>query len=197
MSSETPELELRRVTKRYPGVVANDDVSLSVRSGEIHAIVGENGAGKSTLMSILYGLVSPDEGEILVRGDLVEFRSTLDAIDAGLGMVHQEFKLFPTMTVAENVVYGHEPRSGWLIDRNLANNHVAELAEGYGLGVDPLATNDIADQNELIVNELHSLFISHLMQYQASEEFLSFWQKSPDNQVAGGSWAIDYPEDNS
>jgi len=140
VSSETPELELRRVTKRYPGVVANDDVSLSVRSGEIHAIVGENGAGKSTLMSILYGLVSPDEGEILVRGDLVEFRSTLDAIDAGLGMVHQEFKLFPTMTVAENVVYGHEPRSGWLIDRNLANNHVAELAEGYGLGVDPLAT---------------------------------------------------------
>ena len=127
------------MTKRYPGVVANDNVSLWVRSGEIHAIVGENGAGKSTLMSILYGLVAPDQGEIFVRGEQVEFRSALDAIGAGLGMVHQAFKLFPTMTVAENVVFGHEPKSGWLIDRSRASRDVAELAGRYGLEVDPLA----------------------------------------------------------
>ncbi len=133
------ELELRGVSKRYAGVIANDDVSLAVRRGEIHAIVGENGAGKSTLMSVLYGLVTPDEGEILIRGEPIRFHSALDAIDAGLGMVHQAFKLFPTMTVAENVVYGHEPRSGWLIDRKRASESVRELAAAYGLDVDPSA----------------------------------------------------------
>ena len=135
----TIELELRGITKRYPGVVANVGIDLTVRAGEVHAIVGENGAGKSTLMSILYGLVHPDGGEILVRGAPVRFRSPLDAISAGLGMVHQAFQLFPTMTVAENVVYGHEPRRGVLMDRGAANRTVRELAESYGLGVDPTA----------------------------------------------------------
>jgi len=130
------ELELRSITKRYPGVVANDAISLTVRAGEVHAIVGENGAGKSTLMSILYGLVAPDEGEILVRGEPVHFRSPHDAIRAGLGMVHQAFQLFPTMTVAENVVYGDEPRRGLFIDYAAANRSVAELADQFGLGVD-------------------------------------------------------------
>jgi simple sugar transport system ATP-binding protein len=133
------ELELRGITKRYPGVVANDDVDLTVHTGEIHAIVGENGAGKSTLMSILYGLVAPDAGEILVRGEPVHFRSAVDAIAAGLGMVHQSFQLFPTMTVAENVVYAHEPRRGPLLDRAAANAVVGDLAAGYGLDVDPAA----------------------------------------------------------
>lgn len=133
------ELELRGITKRYQGVVANDGINLTVYSGEVHAIVGENGAGKSTLMSILYGLTTLDEGEIIVRGTPVHFRSPLDAIAAGLGMVHQAFQLFPTMTVAENVVYGHEPKRGWLIDRASANRSVANLAESYGLGVDPTA----------------------------------------------------------
>jgi general nucleoside transport system ATP-binding protein len=139
MSEQVVELELRNITTRYPGVLANDGISLTVRRGEIHAVVGENGAGKSTLMGVLYGLVSPDEGEIVVRGQVVRFRSALDAIASGLGMVHQSFKLFPTMTVAENVVFGDEPRSGWLIDRRAANRLVGELAERYGLGVDPTA----------------------------------------------------------
>ncbi|MFP5489615.1 MAG: ABC transporter ATP-binding protein [Acidimicrobiia bacterium] len=129
------ELELRSITKRYPGVVANDGIDLEVRAGEVHAIVGENGAGKSTLMSILYGLVAPDEGEILVRGEPVHFRSPLDAIRSGLGMVHQSFQLFPTMTVAENVVYGSEPRRRGLIDRAEARRAVAALADGFGIGV--------------------------------------------------------------
>ena len=139
MSAGDVELELRGITKQYPGVVANDDVSLTVRRGEVHAIVGENGAGKSTLMSVLFGLVAPDAGEILVRGEPVRFRSALDAIAAGLGMVHQAFKLFPTMTVADNVVYGHEPRRGWFVDRARAVREVSELAAGYGLGIDPAA----------------------------------------------------------
>jgi len=131
------ELELRGVSKRFGEVVANDRVDLTVRTGEIHAIVGENGAGKSTLMSVLYGLVAPDEGQVLVGGRPVRFRSPLDAISAGLGMVHQSFQLFPTMTVAENVVYGHEPRRGWFLDRGGADERVARLADDYGLGIDP------------------------------------------------------------
>src|SRR5687768_394447 len=106
----TYQLELRGITKRFPGVLANDHIDLAVVPGDIHAIVGENGAGKTTLMSILYGLVSPDEGEIIVAGESVRFSNALDAIAAGLGMVHQAFKLFPTMTVAENVVFRTEPR---------------------------------------------------------------------------------------
>ena len=130
------ELELRNISKRYPGVVANDGITLTVHTGEVHAIVGENGAGKSTLMSVLYGLVSPDEGEILVRGAPVRFRSPLDAIAAGFGMVHQSFQLFPTMTAAENVVFGHEPRKGLFLDRAAAVRRVSELADRFGLGVD-------------------------------------------------------------
>ncbi|HRD99777.1 MAG TPA: ATP-binding cassette domain-containing protein, partial [Ilumatobacteraceae bacterium] len=133
------ELQLEQVSKRFGDVVANDRIDLSVHAGEIHAIVGENGAGKSTLMSILFGLVTPDDGSIVVRGEPVQFRSALDAIAAGLGMVHQSFQLFPTMTVAENVVYGHEPRKGWFLDRAAATERVAALAAEFGLGVDPTA----------------------------------------------------------
>jgi general nucleoside transport system ATP-binding protein len=136
------ELELRGITKRYPGVVANDRVDLTVRSGEIHAIVGENGAGKTTLMSILYGLIPPDEGEIVVQGETVHFSSPLDAIRAGLGMVHQAFKLFPSLSVAENVVYRDEPRRFGLVDRRRAEQLVGDLAKEYGLFVDPAAKVD-------------------------------------------------------
>jgi general nucleoside transport system ATP-binding protein len=136
------ELELRGITKRYPGVIANDGVDLSVRTGEIHAIVGENGAGKTTLMSILYGLIPPDEGEIVVQGEHVHFASPLDAIRAGLGMVHQAFKLFPSLSVAENVVYRDEPRRFGLVDRRRAEQLVADLALEYGLHVDPAAKVD-------------------------------------------------------
>ncbi len=136
----TIELELRGVTKRFPGVVANDAVDLTVRAGEVHAVVGENGAGKTTLMSILYGLFPPDEGAILIRGEPVNFSSALDAINAGLGMVHQAFKLFPTLTVAENVVFRSEPTRRGMIDRAASVARVRELAERYGLAVDPIAT---------------------------------------------------------
>jgi simple sugar transport system ATP-binding protein len=133
----TIELELRGITKRFPGVVANDAVNLTVRAGEIHAIVGENGAGKTTLMSMLYGLFPPDEGEILIRGEPVRFESARDAINDGLGMVHQAFKLFPTLTVADNVVFRDEPTRRGLIDRKASVARVRELAERYGLAVDP------------------------------------------------------------
>ncbi len=131
------ELELRGITTRFPGVLANDRVDLSVRAGDIHAIVGENGAGKSTLMSVLYGLVQPDEGEIVLRGTPVRFSSPTDAIRVGLGMVHQSFQLFPTLTVAQNVVFGSEPRRFGVVDRRRARGEVAALAEEYGLAIDP------------------------------------------------------------
>src|SRR5206468_2047551 len=111
------ELELHNIVKRYGQVVANDRISMTVETGEIHAIVGENGAGKSKLMSVLYGEQHPESSEIYLRGERRQFRSPLDAIRAGLGMVHQSFMLFPSLTVVENVVFGAEPTSGGLIDR--------------------------------------------------------------------------------
>ena len=130
-------LEMRGIVKRYPGVLANDRVDLSAERGEIHAVMGENGAGKSTLMGILYGLVQPDEGGIAIDGAVRRFRSPIDAIAAGLGMVHQAFKLFDSLTVWENVVYRDEPRRGPFIDRAAARRRVAELARRYDLPVDP------------------------------------------------------------
>src|ERR687890_1849556 len=102
--AEAPLLELRGITKRFPGVVANDDVRFELAKGEVHALLGENGAGKSTLMNILYGLYHPDEGEIRLNGELVRIGSPNDAINLGIGMVHQHFMLIPVMTVAENIV---------------------------------------------------------------------------------------------
>ncbi len=101
-------LELRGITKQFGSLVANDDINFKVESGEIHAILGENGAGKSTLMNIVYGLLSPDKGEILVDGKEIKINSPLDALAAGIGMVHQHFMLIPVFTVAENIVLGHE-----------------------------------------------------------------------------------------
>ena len=133
-------LELRGITKRYPGVVANRDVDLVVEPGQIHALVGENGAGKSTLMNILYGLVSADEGEVVVDGEPREFSGPGDAIDAGIGMVHQHFMLVPVFTVAENVVLGVEPTGGLgRLKRRRAHQAVQELADRHGLPVDPAA----------------------------------------------------------
>ncbi len=131
-----PLLEARGITKRFPGVVANDGVSVAVEPGEVLAIVGENGAGKSTLMNILYGLYQPDEGEILLRGRPVRFRTPQDAILAGVGMVHQHFMLIPPLTVAENVVLGYEG-GGPLFDRTAAAREVARVAQEYGFALDP------------------------------------------------------------
>jgi len=133
-------LEMRGIRKEFPGVVANDDVSFDVRRGEVHALLGENGAGKSTLMNILYGLYKPDAGEIRVKGNVAAFGSASDAIEAGIGMVHQHFMLIPVMTVAENVVLGTEPvKDGVLLDEGVAENRVAEMAKTFKFAVDPSA----------------------------------------------------------
>jgi simple sugar transport system ATP-binding protein len=138
---EVPALELRGITKRFPGgVVANDGVDFDLRRGEVHALLGENGAGKSTLMSILYGLIRPDEGEMHVDGRPVDIATPSQAIDLGIGMVHQHFMLVPVMTVAENIVLANEPRRGALFDARAAAARVRELSERYGLAVDPDAT---------------------------------------------------------
>ncbi|AMB58418.1 ABC transporter ATP-binding protein [Microterricola viridarii] len=132
-----PAVELSGISKRFGAVVANDGVDLVLRPGSVHAVMGENGAGKSTLMSIMFGMVRPDSGRIAVEGRPVDFSGPLDAIAAGLGMVHQHFRLFDEMTVAENVVYGAEPRRFGLFDRRAAAERVRELAERYGLDTDP------------------------------------------------------------
>jgi len=132
------KLELRGITKRFPGVVANEHVDLSVEPGEIHALLGENGAGKTTLMNILYGLYHADEGEIVIDGQPVRFHSPGDAIAAGLGMVHQHFMLIPVFTVTENIMLGVESvRRFGLLDRAAARKRVVEISREYGLQVPP------------------------------------------------------------
>ena len=134
-------LEMRGITKVYPnGFVANKDVNLAVRKGEIHALVGENGAGKSTLMKVLFGVESHEEGQILLNGQPVKIDNPISAIDMGIGMVHQHFMLVPSLTVAENIVLGREPkRSGILIDMEKAVKDTTEICEKYNLRVDPRA----------------------------------------------------------
>ncbi|EYT56532.1 heme ABC transporter ATP-binding protein [Leucobacter sp. UCD-THU] len=136
------EVSMRGITKRFPGVLADDNVDFEVETGEIHALMGENGAGKSILMSMLAGVYQPDEGEIFIRGERRTLSSPLDAIDAGIGMVFQSFKLFPSLTIAENVVFRAEPTKWGLIDRQAAGRQVAEIAERYGLSIDPGARVD-------------------------------------------------------
>ena len=130
------EIAAAGIVKRYGGLVANDGVDLSAERGEIHGVMGENGAGKTTLMSILFGLQAPDAGEICLRDAPVRFRSPIDAMAAGLGMVHQSFKLFGSLTAWENIVYGAEPKRGPFIDRRAARERVAELAGRHHLAVD-------------------------------------------------------------
>src|SRR3954449_1853587 len=137
MADDALALELRGITKKFPGVVANDHVDFDLRRGEVHALLGENGAGKSTLMNVLYGLYQPDEGEILVKGEPIRLHSPKDAIKHGIGMVHQHFMLIPVMTVAENIVLASEPRRGPLLDMDAAAARVRELSKRYGLAVDP------------------------------------------------------------
>ncbi len=133
-----PILELERITKRFPGVLANDNISFSLEEGEIHGLLGENGAGKTTLMNILYGLYHPDEGEIRIRGQSLEIKSTRDAIQAGIGMVHQHFMLIPVFTVTENVMLGDEPiKIGGILDRESTAKRIREISSTYGLEVDP------------------------------------------------------------
>jgi general nucleoside transport system ATP-binding protein len=137
--ADAPLLELRGITKQFPGVLANDHVDFELRKGEVHALLGENGAGKSTLMNILYGLYHPDEGEIRLNGKPVRIGSPNDAINLGIGMVHQHFMLIPVMTVAENIVLANEPTNGPFLDLAGAEERVRELSSQFGLAVRPEA----------------------------------------------------------
>ena len=133
----TTAVEMRNIVRQFPGVLANDHISLTVEEGEIHGLLGENGAGKTTLMNILSGLAAPDEGEILLHGTPVHFGSCLDAIKRGIGMVHQHFMLVPVFTVTENIILGNEPKKGIWLNMGLARAMVTELSARYGLNVDP------------------------------------------------------------
>ena len=133
----TPVIEMRNIVKKFGNFVANDGINLTVHKGEIHAILGENGAGKSTLMNQLYGLFKPTFGDIIVKGKKIEMNNPRDAIDAGIGMVHQHFKLVQPFTVTENIVLGTEPRKGVALDMATARKNVVELSERYGLSIDP------------------------------------------------------------
>jgi simple sugar transport system ATP-binding protein len=129
---------MRGITKRFPGVIANQNIDLDVKAGEIHALLGENGAGKSTLMNILYGLARPDEGEILLEGEPVLIADPADAIARGIGMVHQHFMLVPVLTVAENIMLGTETMANPIfIDRREARRRIIELGKRFGFEVDP------------------------------------------------------------
>ena len=151
--SERHAVQMRGITKRYPRALANDRVDLDVDDGEIHAIVGENGAGKSTIMKVLYGLTPPDAGEILLWGRELSGHRPADAIREGVGMVHQHFMLVDTLTVAENVVLGAEPRSRCcLLDARAARERVRQLSSEYGLSLDP---DDLIEELDLVYGLTH------------------------------------------
>ncbi len=141
MTNDAIALEVRNITKRFPGVLANDRVNFDLRKGEIHALLGENGAGKTTLMNIIYGLYTPNEGEFFIAGDdglqKAEIRTPHDAIQAGIGMVHQHFMLVPVFTVAENIILGQEITKGPSLDMRTAREKIIQLSEEYGLEIDP------------------------------------------------------------
>jgi ABC-type uncharacterized transport system ATPase subunit len=153
-------LEMRGIRKEFPGVVANDHVSFDVRRGEVHALLGENGAGKSTLMNILYGLYRPDGGEIRLSGKPVSFSSAREAIEAGIGMVHQHFMLIPVMTVGENIVLGTEPvKGGIFLDEKAADRRVRDMAKSFNFAVDPDAlVEDISVGQQQRVEIMKALY---------------------------------------
>jgi ABC-type uncharacterized transport system ATPase subunit len=159
MSSGTV-LALTGITKQFPGVLANDSIDFELLESEVHALLGENGAGKSTLMNILYGLYHPDDGEIQLKGKRVSFASAKDAIESGIGMVHQHFMLIPVMTVAENIVLAQEPTYGAvMIDFGEARKRVRELSKRFGLAVDPDARiEDITVAQQQRVEILKALY---------------------------------------
>jgi len=164
--SVTPVLEARGITKRFPGVIANKDVSLTIHKGQIIGLLGENGAGKSTLVKMIYGLYEPDEGEILINGQPVKLKGPRDAIKRGIGMVHQHFQLVPVFTVAENVILGDEPHKSIFVNMKKATAEVARLSEEYGLKVDVNAkVEDLpvgAQQRVEILKALYRLSLIHI-----------------------------------
>ncbi|MCB0201112.1 MAG: ABC transporter ATP-binding protein [Caldilineae bacterium] len=151
-------LELRGITKRFPGVVANDQIDFEMRAGEIHAILGENGAGKTTLMKILYGIMQPDEGDIYVRGQRVKFHSPLNAIELGIGMVHQNRKLVNAHTVTENIILGH-PNAGRVLNLRRAEQEIDELCRRYGFKIDlRAAVWQLSEGEKQVVEILKALY---------------------------------------
>jgi len=151
-------LELRGITKRFPGVVANDAIDFEMRAGEIHAILGENGAGKTTLMKILYGIMQPDEGEILVGGQRVKFHSPLNAIELGIGMVHQNRKLVNAHTVTENIILGH-PHAGRVLNLRRAEEEIDQLCQRYGFKLDLRASVwQLSEGEKQVVEILKALY---------------------------------------
>ncbi len=155
----TPVLEVFGVTKTFPGVVANEDVDFTLHQGEIHCLLGENGAGKSTLMNVVFGLYQPDQGTIKVRGEQVQMEGVHDAIDHGIGMVHQHFQLIPVFTVAENVILGDELTNGPFLDLKEARRRIREIEEKYGLAVDPdIKVGDLSVGEQQRVELVKALF---------------------------------------
>ena len=130
-------IEMLHITKRFPGIIANDDVTIQLRKGEIHALLGENGAGKSTLMSVLFGLYQAEEGEIRKDGKTVQINNPNDANELGIGMVHQHFKLVQCFTVLDNIILGSETVKNGFLQKDEARKKVLELSEKYGLQIDP------------------------------------------------------------
>jgi len=133
----TPVIEMNGITKEFPGIIANDNITLSVQEGEIHALLGENGAGKSTLMSVLFGLYRAEKGKILVRGQEVDIKNPNDANELGIGMVHQHFKLVDTFSVLDNIILGYEDVDRGFLKKDEARQKIIELSEQYKLKIDP------------------------------------------------------------
>ncbi len=159
MNDDTLAIELKNITKRFPGVLANDHVNFHLKKGEIHALLGENGAGKTTLMNCLYGMYKADQGEIFINGKKINITTPNIAIKHGIGMVHQHFMLIPPFTVAENIVLGQEPVKNGMIDHERAVKDVRELSEQYGLNVDPEAkVHDISVGMQQRVEILKALY---------------------------------------
>ena len=153
-------IEMKHITKRFPGIIANDDVSIQIKKGEIYAILGENGAGKSTLMSMLFGMYEPDEGEIYIRGKKERIASPNYATKLNIGMVHQHFKLVQNYTITENIILGMEPKKKALglfpyVDIKTANKEIEQISKEYGLEVDP--TKKIEDINVSIQQRVEIL----------------------------------------
>lgn len=152
-------IEMLHIRKEFPGIVANDDITLQVKKGEIHALLGENGAGKSTLMNVLFGLYQPEKGEIRVNGQKVNITDPNVANDLGIGMVHQHFMLIDKFTVTENIILGKEPKKSVTIDVKKAEQQVREISDRYGLDVDPQAKiSDISVGMQQRVEILKTLY---------------------------------------
>ena len=148
VDENTVTIQMKDIVKKFGNFVANDHINLTVHKGEVHAILGENGAGKSTLMNVLYGIYQPTSGSIAIDGKEVVINGPEQAIDLGIGMVHQHFMLIQPFTVTENIILGAEPRKGLVVDKESARKKIVELSDRYGLMVDPDAKIELVCSRE-------------------------------------------------